>query len=135
LESDDDRWDIRAAVDAVIAEAYGLIREDYEYLLTSFPHTSYPPAPLRCLKMFDELKSIGLQAFTERHDPYFDIPLNDTLPRPVIDLPIPAESHLPGFGDLPLANDGAGVAVPASEGSHVTRKATRGRSRASARRR
>ena len=37
--------------------------------------------------MFDELKAIGLDAFTKKHDPYWDIPLNENLPQPVIDLP------------------------------------------------
>ncbi len=40
-----------------------------------------------CLARFDELKSIGLGAFTKKHDPYWDIPLNENLPQPVIDLP------------------------------------------------
>ena len=37
-----------------------------------------PKAPELCLAMFDELKAIGLDAFTKKHDPYWDIPLNDT---------------------------------------------------------
>jgi len=49
--------------------------------------TSYAKAPELCLAMFDELKSIGLDAFTKRHDPYWDVPLNEDLPQPVIDLP------------------------------------------------
>jgi len=39
---------------------------------------------------FDELKQIGLDAFTRKYDPYWDIPLNENLTQPVIDLPIPA---------------------------------------------
>ena len=42
--------------------------------------------------MFDELKAIGLDAFTKKHDPYWDIPLNENLPQPVIELSIPAGS-------------------------------------------
>lgn len=37
------------------------------------------------------MKQIGLDAFTRKHDPYNDIPLNENLPEPVIDLPIPEQ--------------------------------------------
>jgi hypothetical protein len=49
--------------------------------------------------MFDELKNIGLDAFTKKHDPYWDIPLNKSLPQPVIDLPIPGTSEEPNESD------------------------------------
>jgi hypothetical protein len=52
-------------------------------------HSSYKDVPRQCLAAFDELQSIGLKAFTQKHDPYWDIPLNENLPQPVIDLPIP----------------------------------------------
>jgi hypothetical protein len=45
--------------------------------------------------MFDELKQLGLDEFTKKHDPYWDIPLNENLPQPVIDLPIPEQSDEP----------------------------------------
>jgi hypothetical protein len=89
LEGDDERWTVRAAIDAVVADAYGLSREQYVHLLSTFSHRSYPKAPELCLARFDELNAIGLEAFTRRHDPYWDIPLNENLPQPVIDLPIP----------------------------------------------
>ena len=38
----------------------------------------------------DELKSLGLAAFTKKHDQYWNIPFNENLPQPVIDLPMPA---------------------------------------------
>ena len=50
--------------------------------------------------MFDELKAIGLEAFTKKYDPYWDIPLNENLPQPVIDLPIPDQ---PGTEAGPLS--------------------------------
>ncbi len=57
--------------------------------------------------MYDELKSIGLDAFTKKHDPYWDIPLNENLPQPVIDLPIPKTTDngetLDLFGDVSTA--------------------------------
>ncbi len=50
-------------------------------------HASYKKAPELCPARFDELKSTGLGAFTKKHDPYWDNPLNEDLPQPVIDLP------------------------------------------------
>ena len=35
----------------------------------------------------DELHDIGLEAFTRRYDPYWDVPLVESLPKPVIELP------------------------------------------------
>jgi hypothetical protein len=109
LESDDERWTVRAAIDAVVADAYGLSREQYEHVLASFSHKSYPKAPALCLTMFDELKQLGLDAFTRKHDPYWDIPLNENLPQPVIELPIPQ--------DVPAQQGfGLGEAAPAGKG-------------------
>lgn len=91
LEDDDERWAVRAAIDAVVADAYGLDREQYAHVLSTFSHKSYPKAPELCLAAFNELRDIGLEAFTKKHDPYWDIPLNEELPKPVIDLPIQIE--------------------------------------------
>jgi hypothetical protein len=90
LADDDMRWAVRAAIDAVVAQAYGLDREQYAHVLGSFSHRSYPKAPELCLAAYDELIAIGLDAFCRKHDPYWDIPLNENLPEPVIDLPIPS---------------------------------------------
>ena len=87
---EDARWAVRATIDAVVAHAYGLTRDQYAHVTTTFSHSSYKDAPRQCLAAFDELQSIGLEAFTKNHDPYRDIPLNENLPQPVIDLPIPA---------------------------------------------
>jgi hypothetical protein len=89
LSGDDSRW---AAIDAVVAHAYGLPRDQYAHVLSTFSHSSYKDAPRQCLAAFDELQSLGLEAFTKTHDPYWDIPLNENLPQPVIDLPVPAAS-------------------------------------------
>ena len=70
----------------MVGDAYGLSRDQYAHVLSTFKHTSYPKAPELCLAMFDELKAIGLDAFTKKHDPYWDIPLNENLPQPVIRL-------------------------------------------------
>jgi hypothetical protein len=90
LSGDDARWAVRAQIDAVVAQAYGLDRAQYEHVLASFSHSSYKRAPELCLAAFDELTAIGLDAFTKKHDPYWDIPLVTTLPKPVIDLGLAA---------------------------------------------
>lgn len=80
------RWAVRAAVDAVVAEAYGLSRDQYAHVLAAFKHTMYPAAPALCLAAFDELAEAGVSVFTEVHDPYRDIPLCESLPWPIVDL-------------------------------------------------
>jgi hypothetical protein len=91
LPDNDARWVVRAIIDAVVADAYGLSREQYEHVLSTFSHASYKKAPQLCIAAFDELAKIGLEAFCKKHDPYWDIPLNENLPKPVIDLPIPED--------------------------------------------
>ena len=98
LEGDDERWAIRAAIDAVVANAYGLSREQYAHVLSTFSHRSYPKAPELCLACYDDLKTNGLEVFTQKYDPYWDIPLNENLPEPVIQLPISEAA--------PVDNDG-----------------------------
>lgn len=93
LEGDDARWELRAAIDAVVADAYGLSREQYAHVLSTFSHKSYPKAPALCLAKFDELKRLGLDTFTKNYDPYWDIPLNENLPQPVIELPVLAQEE------------------------------------------
>jgi len=75
------RWLVRAAIDAVVwPRRYGLTRDQYAHVLSTFSHSSYKDAPRLCLAAFDELQSLGLEAFTQKHDPYWDIPLNENLP-------------------------------------------------------
>lgn len=90
LEGPTARGAVRAAIDAVVAHAYGLDRKQFEHVLASFSHKSDPQAPRRRLAAFDELLSIGPADFCKKHDPYFDLPLVTTLPQPVIDLPAAA---------------------------------------------
>jgi hypothetical protein len=99
LADDDARWAVRAAIDALVADAYGLSREQYAHVLSTFSHASYRRAPELCLERFDEFKRIGLDAFTRKLDPYWDIPLNESLPQPVIDLPVAAEGDGGLFGE------------------------------------
>ncbi len=104
LSGDAARWAVRAAIDAVVAHAYGLTRDQYAHVLSTFSHASYKDAPRQCLAAFDELQTLGLEAFTNKHDPYWNIPLNEKLPQAVIDLPIPAappgEAPRPRTGEL-----------------------------------
>ncbi len=46
-------WDLRAEIDTGIARRYGLTRDQYQHILTSFSHRSYPQAPVLCLAAFD----------------------------------------------------------------------------------
>ena len=87
LPDDDTRWKVRAAIDALVADAYGLTREQYRHVLSGFSHVSHPAAPERCLAAFDELKSLGAEAFAKKHDPYWEMPLHEQLPQPVLDFP------------------------------------------------
>jgi hypothetical protein len=93
LVGDNERWRVRAGIDALVAGAYGLSRDHYQMLLSSFSHTSYPAAPALCLAAFEELQQTGLEAFCKSHDPYWDVPLNESLPVPVLDLPELHERH------------------------------------------
>lgn len=113
LQGDEDRWAVRAAIDAVVAQAYGLNREQYAHVLSTFSHRSYPKAPDLCLAMFDELSTLGLEAFTRKHDPYWDIPLNENLPKPVIDIP--------GLEDLDSASQSTSSSGRGSKGKKGTR--------------
>ncbi len=102
LAGDDARWEVRAAIDAVVAQAYGLSREQYTHVLSTFSHKSYPSAPKVCLAKFDELTAVGLEAFTRKYDPYWDVPLVESLPRPVIELPnlTPGEGRVMAEGKV-----------------------------------
>jgi hypothetical protein len=89
---DGERWILRVAIDVLVASSYGLERDQYAHVLSTFSHKSYPNTPELCLAAFDEHKVVGLDAFARKYDPYWDIPLNESLPKPVIDLPVPAET-------------------------------------------
>lgn len=86
----------RALIDAVVAITQGLNFELFERVLAHFSrYEGTRPEYGVAIELFDEISRDGLEAFTRRHDPYWDIPLNESLPRPVIDLPIPAETAVP----------------------------------------
>jgi hypothetical protein len=84
VPKEDRRWRLRAAMDAIVANAYGLDRADYEHILGSFSHRSFMRAPEFCLAAFDELAEMGLDAFCRAHDPYVDIPPVTRRAQPVL---------------------------------------------------
>ena len=67
------RWGLRAAMDAVVAHAYELGRDDYEHILGSFVHKRFAAMPELCLEAFDAISARGLDAFCQIHDPYDDV--------------------------------------------------------------
>ena len=79
------RRKVIANIDCVVAHLFKLSRNEYEHILSSFTHKHFPDAMQACLASYDELENIGLSAFTNKHEPYWDIPLNDELPKPAID--------------------------------------------------
>jgi hypothetical protein len=66
---------LRAQIDATVANAYGLNRDQYEHVLRGFSHRSHPDAPSLCLAAFDELQASGLPEFCRRHDPLANVPI------------------------------------------------------------
>jgi hypothetical protein len=87
LGAEVDRWRVRASMDAVVAHAYSLSRAQYERILASFSHKSFPAAPALCLAAFDELAGQDLTQFCQDHDPYCDISLVTSQAQRVILLP------------------------------------------------
>jgi hypothetical protein len=87
LAGEEARWEVRSAIDAVVGQAYGLSRKQYAHVLSTFSHKSYPKAPSLCLAKFDKLSALGVEAFVRQYDPYWDVPLVESLPSPVIELP------------------------------------------------
>lgn len=86
LATEHQRAAVRAALDAVVAAAYGLSREQYAYILAAQP-AAWPHAGQQCLACFDAIQHEGLAAFVAQHDPYNDVPLPEGLPTPAMDIP------------------------------------------------
>jgi hypothetical protein len=66
---------LRAQIDATVAGAYGLGRQQYDHVLRSFSHRSHPDAASACLAAFDEMKAMDRTEFWRRHDPLAGVPL------------------------------------------------------------
>ncbi len=92
LNNEQSRSTVRAALDASISSAFGLTRRQYEYALSTFNHKSHLTAPELCLAAFDEIEQYGIEAFRQKYDPYWDIPLNKSMPEPAIKLSGMAEA-------------------------------------------
>ena len=79
-----------------------------------------------CLDAFDELSDIGFKAFARKHDPYWDIPLNEDLPQPVLDVEIPGRDGMGQAGLGPLFESPSAAAssaeIAASTAHTVTAK-------------
>jgi hypothetical protein len=93
ISTEADRWLLRAAIDAIVAHAYGISRAQYERVLASFSHKSFASAPVLCITAFDELDSKGHAAFCRDHDPYSDIPVVVRPAQPVIRLADTADAQ------------------------------------------
>jgi len=102
LLNDDQHWFVRTSVEAVVADLYGVGRSEYERILSCFSHRSYPKAPFLCLDAFDDLQEIGIEEFARKHDPYWEIDLNENLPKPAIDLPNLGKAGIAGLSLGPL---------------------------------
>ena len=86
FKTEEDKWFIRAAIDAVVAHAYGLSKVQYRYLLSRMNLKTLERTPEICLSVFQKLEETGINAFIKQYDPYWDIPLNINLPCPVLNL-------------------------------------------------
>lgn len=71
LGTEAERWAVRAAIDALVATAYGLSRSEYAQVLAAFNHRSFRGAPELCLAAFDELAEGAQAAFFRRHEPAY----------------------------------------------------------------
>jgi hypothetical protein len=88
-------------MDATIAHGYELNRPEYQRVVGSFSHKSFPDAQELCLTAFDELAQIGHDAFRRQHDPYYDTTLVMASAQPIIDLPrAPAKRREPRDGEV-----------------------------------
>jgi hypothetical protein len=67
------RWQVRGAIDAVVAHSYSLDRSGYERVLAGFSHKSFPQVPACCLAAYDALAEQGLDALCDEWDPHRDV--------------------------------------------------------------
>lgn len=80
-------------IDVLMAFSMGIPRPMFDQILSHFTRQeSRNPQRLECLEIFDKFHSEDVMEFASMYDPHWDIPLNEDLPKPVIDLPIPEAS-------------------------------------------
>jgi hypothetical protein len=110
-----ERIAVKAAMDALIAESYGLSREQYAYVLSASP-IGAEEGDL-ALQRFDELKRVGQTAYLRRHDPYLEVPVVAELAAPDAELaevpPLPRGLTRPLDLPPPAAPPSSGEAPPA----------------------
>lgn len=99
LADDESRSGVRATIDAVVAMAYGLSREQYAHVLSSLNHAAWPNATRQCLACFDALQAAGLKHFAAMHDPYYDVPLNTNPPSNLSQATNPSPTYERKTGD------------------------------------
>jgi hypothetical protein len=92
-----DRAVLRAAIDAVVAAAYGLRRDDYHHILSDFGHKTNPASTAQCREAFDLLIRTGPEKFYELHDPFADVPLVSNLSQPDNDRPTASATLIPSI--------------------------------------
>jgi hypothetical protein len=83
------RWAVRATIAADVAYVYGMPRDQYTQRLTTLSLFKYPVATNQCLAALDELRESRLQAFVEKQNHCWNIPLNEALAQLAVDFPIP----------------------------------------------
>ena len=90
---------LKAAIDAAVARSYGISERAYSQVLASFNHSAQPSFPVLCLERFAEFGRIGPEEYARKYDSYWDIPLNESLPVPVIEFPgfAAADERVSGF--------------------------------------
>ena len=74
---------LRAQIDALVADSYGLDRDAYARVLSSFSHRSDPEAAALCLAQFEALRAEGVDAFCRQHDRYRHVALVTTMATPM----------------------------------------------------
>jgi hypothetical protein len=90
-----DRQILRAAMDAVVAHAYGLGRDDYHHILTGFSHKAYASAPELCMAAYDLRSRRGERTFCSENDPFSGLPLAGELSHSDIDNPTASAILIP----------------------------------------
>lgn len=90
-----DQITLRAAMDAVVAHSYGLSRDDYHHILTSFSHKVDPSTPEQCRVAYDALNEQGAAAFYRRNDRFAAVKLVDGLSQPDSEIPTASATLIP----------------------------------------
>ncbi len=81
------RTNLVATIDAVVATAYGLSRQQYQKVLSHFGADWQGTSFGACLGAFDAIGSTGAATFMQHNDPYADAAVVLTAPRATLELP------------------------------------------------